>query len=275
MGLGIGERLVQAREERGRTLEDAERDTRISRRYLQALEDEQFELIPAPVYARGFLRSYSQYLGLNPQELIALFPRDDYLAAGEERPRATMEKPLSGDVPSRPVWGGPRPSPASDEPREPTIGIDIGVPAGSVAVPVPARRVRSGPSPAAKPAAIAIVALLVIAAVVVLAILIANAGGGDDGNLGTGAIVPATVAPTTDTGGDGGVEGITPGIVPDVIGQPEDNARLAMQEAGYEVTIVTEANEQFPRGIVTDQAPAAGLAQEVGRGVTLIVSDGP
>ena len=68
--------LGSLREARGLTLEDAERDTRISRRYLQALESEQFEVIPAPVYARGFLRSYSQYLGLDPQETLAMFPRE-------------------------------------------------------------------------------------------------------------------------------------------------------------------------------------------------------
>ena len=68
----LGSLLTRAREARGLTLEDAERDTRISRRYLQALESEQFEVIPAPVYARGFLRSYSQYLGIDPQEALAI-----------------------------------------------------------------------------------------------------------------------------------------------------------------------------------------------------------
>src|SRR3970040_2385807 len=62
----LGSWLIRPREARGLTLEDAERDTRISRRYLQALEAEQFDVIPAPVYARGFLRSYSQYLRLDP-----------------------------------------------------------------------------------------------------------------------------------------------------------------------------------------------------------------
>ena len=68
-------------------LEDAERDTRISRRYLQALETEQFDVIPAPVYARGFLRSYSQYLGLDPQEMLALF--DDVPEAARATPPLT------------------------------------------------------------------------------------------------------------------------------------------------------------------------------------------
>src|SRR5512141_1340254 len=99
----LGSLLVRAREARGLTLEDAERDTRISRRYLQALESEQFEVIPAPVYARGFLRSYSQYLGLDPQEMLSLFPREDASEYGEPvaptthsvPSRATKQQPIS------------------------------------------------------------------------------------------------------------------------------------------------------------------------------------
>ena len=101
----IGYRLIRAREARGLTLEDAERDTRISRRYLEALEDEQFEVIPAPVYARGFLRSYAQYLGMDPQEILALFPRGEDQARsanGASASRASMDSPIPSTSPSRP-----------------------------------------------------------------------------------------------------------------------------------------------------------------------------
>jgi transcriptional regulator with XRE-family HTH domain len=66
--------LQRARQARGLTLEEVERDTRISRRYLAALENENFGLLPAPVYARGFLRTYARYLGLEPANLLPLFP---------------------------------------------------------------------------------------------------------------------------------------------------------------------------------------------------------
>jgi transcriptional regulator with XRE-family HTH domain len=66
--------LQRARQARGLTLEEVERDTRISRRYLQALENENFGLLPAPVYARGFLSTYARYLGLEPANLLPLFP---------------------------------------------------------------------------------------------------------------------------------------------------------------------------------------------------------
>ncbi|MDZ7727658.1 MAG: helix-turn-helix domain-containing protein [Dehalococcoidia bacterium] len=83
----LGEWLQRAREARGLTLEDAERDTRISRRYLQALETGELDVIPAPVYARGFLRSYAQYLGLDPQEAMARYPRDDGPPGIQSAPR--------------------------------------------------------------------------------------------------------------------------------------------------------------------------------------------
>ena len=70
----LGKTLQKARQARGVTLEEVARETRISRRYLEALENENFGLLPAPVYARGFLRIYARYLGLEPAELMPLFP---------------------------------------------------------------------------------------------------------------------------------------------------------------------------------------------------------
>jgi transcriptional regulator with XRE-family HTH domain len=69
----LGRTLSQARVGRGLTLEDCERDTRISKRYLDALEREDWKIFPAPVYSRAFLRTYAQYLSLNPAELMRLF----------------------------------------------------------------------------------------------------------------------------------------------------------------------------------------------------------
>jgi len=74
MSLSLGQILQRARLARGTTLEDAERVTRIPRKYLEALEEERYTILPAPVYARGFLRSYAGYLGLDPAQLLPFFP---------------------------------------------------------------------------------------------------------------------------------------------------------------------------------------------------------
>ncbi len=69
----LGKTFSNARIARGLTLEDCERDTRISKRYLDALEREDWKIFPAPVYSRAFLRTYAQYLSLDPQALMRQF----------------------------------------------------------------------------------------------------------------------------------------------------------------------------------------------------------
>ncbi len=71
-----GEALRQTRMERGITLADVEQDIRINHSYLEALEQARFDLLPAPVYARGFMRSYARYLGLDADEALRTVPRD-------------------------------------------------------------------------------------------------------------------------------------------------------------------------------------------------------
>lgn len=70
----LGETLQRARQSKGITIEDVERVTRIPKKYIEALEMENYGILPAPVYARGFLRSYAGYLGLDPKELLPFFP---------------------------------------------------------------------------------------------------------------------------------------------------------------------------------------------------------
>lgn len=69
----FGEFLQNARAYKGVTLRDAERATRINRRYLAALEQENFDELPPLTYARGIVRSYAQYLGLDPVTVLAMF----------------------------------------------------------------------------------------------------------------------------------------------------------------------------------------------------------
>ena len=66
----VGETLQLARERKGVDLYRAERDTKIRLRYLAALEDGDWEELPAPVYTKGFLRNYAIYLGLEPDEIL-------------------------------------------------------------------------------------------------------------------------------------------------------------------------------------------------------------
>lgn len=71
----LGDILREAREARGISLFEAERDTKIRAKYLAALEDDNLTLLPGPVYARGFLRNYASYLGVEPEEAVDLFDK--------------------------------------------------------------------------------------------------------------------------------------------------------------------------------------------------------
>jgi cytoskeletal protein RodZ len=62
----IGNSLREARVRQGIDYPTAESGTRIRTRYLRAMEDEDFDLLPDPSYVRGFLRAYASYLGIDP-----------------------------------------------------------------------------------------------------------------------------------------------------------------------------------------------------------------
>jgi len=68
-GAGIGRLLEQKRKERGLTLEEVEQATKIRKRYLTGLERENYAILPDAVYARGFLKTYANYLGLDGEAL--------------------------------------------------------------------------------------------------------------------------------------------------------------------------------------------------------------
>ncbi len=75
-GESLPERLVAAREIKGVDLLRAERETKIRRTYLAALEAGDYSVLPGGVYARGFIRNYALYLGLDPEEMVGLYARE-------------------------------------------------------------------------------------------------------------------------------------------------------------------------------------------------------
>ncbi|MBF9014174.1 MULTISPECIES: RodZ family helix-turn-helix domain-containing protein [unclassified Oceanispirochaeta] len=69
----IGETLREARETKGASIKQISQDSNISREYLTALEEEDFDIFPAETYLLGFLRNYSEYLGLDTEKSVALY----------------------------------------------------------------------------------------------------------------------------------------------------------------------------------------------------------
>lgn len=80
--------LRRQRELRQVSLREIADTTKISIRYLEALEEDRFDVLPAPVFAKGFLREYARYVGLDPDEVV-----NTYLTAQSEvQPAEELER---------------------------------------------------------------------------------------------------------------------------------------------------------------------------------------
>lgn len=82
----IGTSLREARLRQGIELPRVEADTKIRSKYLRALEEERFDVLPAETYVKGFLRTYAEYLGLDPHLLV-----EEYRAQHEPREHAELQ----------------------------------------------------------------------------------------------------------------------------------------------------------------------------------------
>jgi cytoskeleton protein RodZ len=105
---GIGDTLREARMRQGLDIADVETKTKIRAKYLRALENEDFSMLPGSTFVRTFLRTYAEVLGLDPHRLIEEYreshePRDELEAAPLGPPAAVRERERRG----RP--GRPRP----------------------------------------------------------------------------------------------------------------------------------------------------------------------
>lgn len=74
--LHAGEILKKAREDRGISLEEVSKATKIQEKFLRALEEGNYSVLPNEVYTRGFVRNYAQFLGLDIEKITAFFRRE-------------------------------------------------------------------------------------------------------------------------------------------------------------------------------------------------------
>lgn len=72
---GIGAKLRQERLDRGLTIDDIARETRIKPRFLEAIEAENFDSLPGVLFARNFVRQFALSLGVDPDPLVAELPK--------------------------------------------------------------------------------------------------------------------------------------------------------------------------------------------------------
>lgn len=92
----IGNTLREARRARGLTLEEVEEETKIRKKYIMAMEMEQFEVLPGPIYAKAFLKNYAKFLSINLDEIMDAFKQKQGVeAVHEEHERPVPEKKVA------------------------------------------------------------------------------------------------------------------------------------------------------------------------------------
>jgi cytoskeletal protein RodZ len=160
----IGQKLREARADRGLELSEVERATKIRVKFLEAMEEDRWDELPAPVYARGFLDIYARHLGLDHEAIL-----DEY--------RRTVEGELEESIPQSVIKPGTM---RQNRPARRLPSISVG----------PAAKIIAG------------VLVLVVVGLVILG-TVGGSGSGDDGKSAKGksrgAKVAGTPAPTTST----------------------------------------------------------------------------
>src|SRR5512137_495766 len=108
----IGSQLRAAREAQSLTLEQVFKATRIKQPFLEAIEANQFHTLPGPVQARGFVRSYANFLGLDGEHLASVLDADKS-AVVDVRPMPVGPQPIVTPPPTvtQPIVQAP-PKPA-------------------------------------------------------------------------------------------------------------------------------------------------------------------
>ncbi|EKD67762.1 MAG: hypothetical protein ACD_48C00231G0001 [uncultured bacterium] len=71
----VGSILKEARIAKKLTLADVEKVTKIRAKFLDAIEQDAYQLLPSPIYAKGFVKNYGEYLGLENTRVMAFFRR--------------------------------------------------------------------------------------------------------------------------------------------------------------------------------------------------------
>ncbi len=256
----IGATLRDARVRRGMTIDQVAQDTRISPRFIAALEGNAFDELPAPVYVRGFLRSYATYLRLDPAPLMAELgtvmrspvsgpdefvsgpsgpaqqpPRDPFRASAPP-PRSAPPLPPSPPRPPSPPADGtpfdddderwyPAEQPAAYVPEEPVYRPS------RVAGVLVERDEPEGTVSGVRTVLLAGLAVLAVMAIALIAVLATDTGGGDDGSLpavggtatpttGGRTVVPVGSPTAKPTGSPSATVSGTPSTTPSVTGTP-------------------------------------------------------
>ena len=235
--LGIGSALREARIRRGRSIGQAHQATRIGRDYLEALEAENWAALPAAPFARGFLTSYAEYLGLDSSLLLERFP------LAPTAPGEGLEPPPS--------------APRTDQ---------------EALAQTPNERIERGRQNLGAWIAAAIVVLIVVAGAVMVVTLRDPVIAPEEPRTVPGLSQTADIRAEAEAVISR--PEISPDPLPDLLQYTAREAINYVQNTGAPFVIFT-VHDEAPAGTVIEQAPAAGEQIPSDGAVTLVISRGP
>ncbi len=93
MSLSLGEKLRQAREERGISISEVAEQTRISSLYLDSIENDNYKPLPGGIFNKGFVKSYAKFIGLDEHEALQDYAKVVAATEGGEDPTLQKYKP--------------------------------------------------------------------------------------------------------------------------------------------------------------------------------------
>lgn len=305
---GTGAALRASRLRQGLSVAEVAADTRINPAYLEAMEAERWELLPAPVYARGFLRGYARYLRFDEDDIERMVPRNlprphdlepapglrrsssqlslalpsfgwfkhEARLPAEERARATAARPAP---PTRST--APRPSSA---PRRATFGPAPSSPLRALLqqadVPGLLARFRADP----------VMGSTVVGAVLLVVMLGGYLWVGRDTEPPP-AVQGTSVAKSSPQRQIAGPEPTTAaqsappavatpasprdGAMPDLVGLTRRDAEDELGRLGLAFVVIEVATPTATPGTVYNQSPQAGKEVKRGDSVTLLVARAP
>jgi len=94
----FGARFRKARESAGLSIEEVAMETRIRSRFVKAIEDEEFDLLPGGIFNRSFVRSYADHLDMDPESAVAGYERARTLHPPTEPVRRKLSHPSPPDA---------------------------------------------------------------------------------------------------------------------------------------------------------------------------------
>lgn len=92
---GLGDRLKEARTAKGFTLDDLQSITKIQKRYLSGIENEDYSMMPGSFYVRAFIKQYAEAVGLDAEEMLSLYKESTPVAELEEKENQLVQSTVN------------------------------------------------------------------------------------------------------------------------------------------------------------------------------------